>query len=255
MPLEEFNHLDDVKETLIYSRFNTEQQCHFLDQLFTKLIRHSNTKQLLDIGCGYGRHALALVNLSYQVTGIDINDSAIKRAISKQTSPDNPLFLHENITNLQSSATFDGAYAHNSVMSYFIDPEHFMATLKNINSLLTANGVFIFDYFFPVNLLRQKQYADNVSRTASIDDMTLHSHSTHSINIDQKIHRAINRYRLTTKEAEKSFQSEDIMRYWLPKEIIAILKTCGFKRTKLLDRETRQRLTSTSNGILVIAGK
>jgi hypothetical protein len=44
--------------------------------------------------------------------GIDLNESAIIRANN------NPLFKVGNIVSFKSEVLFDGAYAHNSVISY-----------------------------------------------------------------------------------------------------------------------------------------
>ncbi len=35
---------------------------------------------VLDIGCGMGRHALALAGLGYRVTGIDLSDALLQKA-------------------------------------------------------------------------------------------------------------------------------------------------------------------------------
>jgi hypothetical protein len=50
--------------------------------------------------------------LNYDIMGIDLNESAIIRANN------NPLFKVGNIVSFKSEVLFDGAYAHNSVISY-----------------------------------------------------------------------------------------------------------------------------------------
>jgi 2-polyprenyl-3-methyl-5-hydroxy-6-metoxy-1,4-benzoquinol methylase len=46
-------------------------------------INFDKTKRILDIGCGTGRHAIELAKRGYYVTGIDLSESQLNRAIEK----------------------------------------------------------------------------------------------------------------------------------------------------------------------------
>jgi tRNA1(Val) A37 N6-methylase TrmN6 len=62
--LDDFKTIDDVKENIIYPQLNTQYQCDYLHYLFSKFVKNKNTKKILDVGCGYGRHALMLSKLN-----------------------------------------------------------------------------------------------------------------------------------------------------------------------------------------------
>lgn len=46
-------------------------------------IQYNRAKQIIDIGCGTGRHAIELAKRGYSVVGIDLSESQLKRAKEK----------------------------------------------------------------------------------------------------------------------------------------------------------------------------
>lgn len=57
----------------------TAGECDFIE----KEINHDKSLKILDIGCGTGRHSLELTRRGYRVTGIDLSESQLERAIMK----------------------------------------------------------------------------------------------------------------------------------------------------------------------------
>ena len=59
----------------------TSQSTHdFLKSTISKLIKNPNGKNALDLGCGTGTTAFILAQLGFNVTGIDISETAIEMA-------------------------------------------------------------------------------------------------------------------------------------------------------------------------------
>ena len=54
-------------------------ECDFIE----KEVNNNKQTRILDIGCGTGRHAIELTKRSYNITGIDLSESLIKRAREK----------------------------------------------------------------------------------------------------------------------------------------------------------------------------
>ncbi|MHB9155443.1 MAG: class I SAM-dependent methyltransferase, partial [Endomicrobiales bacterium] len=50
---------------------------------FEQEINFDRAREILDIGCGTGRHAIELAKRGYYVTGIDLSDSQLKKAWEK----------------------------------------------------------------------------------------------------------------------------------------------------------------------------
>jgi SAM-dependent methyltransferase len=78
--------------------------------------------QVLDVGCGYGRHAMELAARGYHVVGLDSSlplllrgaDEAQRRGLTIN-------FVHGDMRDMTFDAQFDGAYCLFSTFGYFDD--------------------------------------------------------------------------------------------------------------------------------------
>jgi SAM-dependent methyltransferase len=65
---------------------------------------------LLDVGCGTGRHAVALAQAGFKVTGVDLSDAMLDEARQRAAAAGVELTLHQsNITEYQPQAQHDAA--------------------------------------------------------------------------------------------------------------------------------------------------
>ena len=105
----------------------------------------SKGAQVLDIGCGYGRHAIELVQRGLTVTGLDLSlplliraaDEAQRRALSVN-------FVHSDMRGLAFDREFDGAYCMLSTFGYF-DEESNLKVAEGIARALKPGGRFLLD--------------------------------------------------------------------------------------------------------------
>ncbi|HEY4184543.1 MAG TPA: methyltransferase domain-containing protein [Polyangia bacterium] len=99
----------------------------------------------LDIGCGYGRHAIELVQRGLAVTGLDLSlplliraaDEAQKRALSVN-------FVHSDMRGLAFDREFDSAYCMLTSFGYF-DEESNLKVAEGIARALKPGGRFLLD--------------------------------------------------------------------------------------------------------------
>ncbi|MCP4444103.1 MAG: methyltransferase domain-containing protein [Myxococcales bacterium] len=92
--------------------------------------------QLLDVGCGYGRHAMELAARGYHMVGLDNSlplllrgaDEAQRRGLTIN-------FVHGNMREMTFESQFDGAYCLFSSFGYF-DDETNKRTAQNIAKAL-----------------------------------------------------------------------------------------------------------------------
>ena len=92
--------------------------------------------QILDLGCGYGRHAMELAARGYHVVALDLAlpllhrgaDEAKRRGLSIH-------FVHQDMRELAFDAQFDGAYCLFSTFGYF-DDETNQALARQLSAVL-----------------------------------------------------------------------------------------------------------------------
>lgn len=103
--------------------------------------------RILDIGCSGGLHALELAKRGYQVTGLDVESSAIAlaRERNRQSGLDAVFFVAdlENV-DLTGFGKFDLVCSLGNVMSH-IQKKALPGVLGKIGQCLVTNGILLFD--------------------------------------------------------------------------------------------------------------
>jgi SAM-dependent methyltransferase len=100
---------------------------------------------LLDVGCGYGRHAIELVQRGLDVTGLDLSlplllraaDEAQKRAMSVN-------FVHADMREMAFEKQFDGVYCMLTSFGYF-DEETNLRVAEGMARALKPGGRLLLD--------------------------------------------------------------------------------------------------------------
>jgi SAM-dependent methyltransferase len=100
---------------------------------------------VLDIGCGYGRHALELAQQGLRLTGLDLSlPMLIKAADSAQRRGLAVNFVHADMREMTFNAQFDAAYCVLSSFGYF-DEETNLRVATAIGRALKPGGRFLLD--------------------------------------------------------------------------------------------------------------
>jgi len=130
----------------IYANRNREEAAQ-LAALIENQIPHSDFPDLLDLGCGRGRHSITLAKRGYNVTGVDLSEEAIKKArqIAAGESLNNIHFITGDMRD-PLKHTFDAVLNLFTTFGYFLDDSENMDVLKNVNRLLKTGGLFMQDY-------------------------------------------------------------------------------------------------------------
>ena len=101
--------------------------------------------ELLDVACGYGRHAIELGQGGYRVTGIDLSLPLLIRAADEsQRRSLSVNFIHADMRAMAFENQFDGAYSFLTSFGYF-DEEANLKVASSIFRALRPGGRFLVD--------------------------------------------------------------------------------------------------------------
>jgi len=216
-------------------------------------IEFDKARNILDIGCGTGRHAIELAKRGYQVTGIDLSENQLKRAKEKaMTEGVDVTFLQRDARSFSFDDSFDlvimiceGAF------SLMETDEMNFRILQNAERSLKKNGKFIFttlNVLFPlyhsVKDFINAGYTEERSDQNTFDLLTFRDHSIMTIVDDSG--------------TEKTLNCNE--RYYAPSEITWLLKSLNFKVVDIygcdIGNFSRDNpLTSDNFEMLVVAQK
>jgi len=126
-----------------------------------KALRISPPARVLDIGCGFGRHAIELALRGYKVTGVDI--SAALLAHAKKMAEEKGVSLswvRQDMRNIDFSAEFEAAVCLYTSFGYFESEEENCDVLSRISKALRTGGRLALDVENRDGLLMRYQSRD-----------------------------------------------------------------------------------------------
>ena len=133
---------EDYLRTLPFMRADqTLREVEFISDA----LRLGPGAEILDIACGYGRHAIELVQRGYNVTGLDLSlplliraaDEAQRRSLSVN-------FVHADMREMAFEKQFDGAYSMLTSFGYF-DEDTNLRVAERIGRALKPGARFLLD--------------------------------------------------------------------------------------------------------------
>lgn len=132
----------------------------------------SRYRRVLDLCCGYGRHALPLAKLGYQMTGLDRDEAAIAEA--KRCAAEAGLETTYIVSDMRQiedlRESFDAIINMWQSFSYF-DEETNAALMRQTCHKLTPRGRFIIDMYNRNYFERHQGH-----KSQEIDGVTVETH-------------------------------------------------------------------------------
>lgn len=110
-----------------------------------KLLGLERPMKILDLACGFGRHANRLATLGHNVTGVDLSfdflDIARTEAKEKNLSVN---YIQGDMRTIPYKAEFERILLLFTAFGYFDDESNF-SVLRSIHRALQQGGLFVFD--------------------------------------------------------------------------------------------------------------
>lgn len=237
---------------LIYSDKDYTSECDFLEDIFRKYSKYP-VSTVLDAGCGSGNHAILLSERDYTVSGFDISEMMIERAKKKSEKIENIDFHVMDLRDFKFDSKFDACICMFAVMGYLTETHDVQKALMNIRGHLKNNGLFIFDLWNGLAVMRilpsvrTKKLSAGKRRVIRIAEPQLDAFN-HICKIN---------YRLIIIEKDKIVHEvEEIhpVRFFFPQEIKHYLEDAGFEVLKICPfLDLNGRVDETIWNIAVIA--
>lgn len=129
---------------LLYNNRNYDEANFFIDNLCRSLKLKSHAS-IWDLACGKGRHAIALNNLGFDVTGTDLAENSIEEA--NLSANETLEFVVHDMRESFRSNYFDAVFNLFTSLGYFKDYQDNYCVFKNVADSLKSGGVFVIDFF------------------------------------------------------------------------------------------------------------
>ncbi|WP_288073501.1 class I SAM-dependent methyltransferase [Pyrococcus sp.] len=241
--IEEVFNVDDYM--YFYSEKLTEERTQKEVEFLVKALKLEEPRKILDLACGFGRHAIKLAELGHEVVGVDIMDGFLE--IARKTAEEkgvNVKFMKGDMREINFEEEFDVVLLLYTSFGYFSDEENFKV-LQNVYKALKPNGLFCLDvpnkdfvvkHLSPYSVLEKGD--DLMIDMSSFDVLTGRMH----------VRRIIIRNN-QRKAVEYS------LRIYTYTELSEMLKRAGFKIEKVYGGFDGRALSLNAPRMIVIARK
>jgi len=239
---------------LLYRDKDYESEADFVYSLIQK--HTPDSRSILDLGCGTGRHDVFLAQKGYSVTGVDFSKEMIALGQSSLASLDLQQsalnFLQGDIRTIRLDQQFDAVISLFHVMSYQTTNEDLKAAFITAKDHLAPGGMFIFDFWYgpavvtnrPV--VRVKRMEDSECKVIRIAEPVMYPNQ----NVVDVNYTVWVRDKSTDKVEE--IRETHKMRYWFMPEVNFFVKEAGFNLLEAGEWMTGDKPSFESWGVYVV---
>ncbi|GBG57990.1 putative methyltransferase YqeM [Sporomusaceae bacterium FL31] len=225
---------------LVYKDKNYAEEVDYVDSIIRKY--KPDSKNILDLGCGTGRHAYLLSQKGYLVQGID--QSAEMLSVARNNWCNERIsYVHGDVRTIRLGSKVDVVTSLFHVLSYQKTNQELEQYFLTVKEHLRPGGIFIVDCWYGPAVLsdrpvvRVKRLENDAISIVRIAEPTMYANENY---VDVK-------YNIFIKNKQNSdiceFVETHSMRYLFKPELSLFFKMFGFK---LL--ESKEWLTSKEPG-------
>jgi SAM-dependent methyltransferase len=130
----------------LYSHRDDREAVSFIDRLIARL-QPAAGADVLDLGCGSGRHARRLAAHGLRVTGLDLSAESLALARARAAADAGSLrFVRQDMRQPFGDEAFDHVFSLFTSFGYFEDPADHLTVIRNMAASLRAGGGLVLDY-------------------------------------------------------------------------------------------------------------
>lgn len=197
-----------------YSLAGTRQEIDFIATALNLSLKSS----ILDLYCGYGRHAIELAKLGFNITGVDGTKAILDIARQKAQEENVPVtFRLCDMRELDYCQQFDAVINMFAAFGYFTDEEN-ARVLQLIARALRPDGLFLIDL-----LNREWMLHNNLNR------YWRHPNGEYVLSYKVELHQgiAMMKRQLVNQTTGEKKQYEFVLRAYSMPEMLSLLAQYG----------------------------
>jgi SAM-dependent methyltransferase len=142
----DFDAVFDADDYMYFYRESlTDERTEAEVKSLVNLIKLDQPLKILDLACGFGRHANLLAALGHDMTGVDLNSDFLE--IARKTAEAQELhanYVRGDMREITYREEFDRILLLFTAFGYFNDEENFLV-INNVYRALKPGGKFVFD--------------------------------------------------------------------------------------------------------------
>ena len=200
----------------------------FVDKLIRTHIGN-NSPEILDFGCGTGKHACEMSALGYHVCGVDRSERMIRQACERSEGRAGLKFLVGDIRCVDAGRRFDAVTSLFHVISYLPADEDQRAVFQNARRHLREGGVFLFDFWHGPAV--KKDPPVQREKTVESGDYHITRRATPKLHRDAPLVEITYNFSVKHRNsgAVKNFEETHVMRYLFSAELEKMAESCGLR--------------------------
>lgn len=214
---------------LLYAEKDYSQEAQYVSSLLAQ--SGKSRCEILEFGCGTGRHAYFLRQLGHSVVGVERSAEMIRICRDSEAFRNvsgGARVVEGDIRDIDVGTQFDAVVSLFHVMSYQADNEDVCKVLANAARHLRREGLFIFDVWYGPAVLTQRP-AVRVKRVEN-DEMYLTRIAEPCLDLARNcVHIEYTLFRkLKSDSSIEAFQESHCMRYFSTPEMELFASGAGF---------------------------
>jgi SAM-dependent methyltransferase len=209
---------------LLYKDKDYEAECDLVQDLLRKNSR-GKVDTVLDAACGTGGHAVPLAKRGYKVTAFDVSPVMLQQARAKTSEV---AFHQMDLRTFDVGGEFDACVCMFAAMNYLTRNSEIQKALLNIRKHLKKDGLFIFDFWNGLAVLRILPE----TRVKTVTGDGIKVVRLVQPELDAFNHVCKSHYHLIVMKGDavlEEVQETHDVRYFFPQEIVHYLEEAAFE--------------------------
>lgn len=199
---------------ILYAHRNDTEARAFID-LLVQTLAPAPGLQLLDVGCGKGRHSNYFAQKGFRVHGIDLSPENIRYA--QEHALPGTRFSIRDMRHINERETCDWVVNLFTSFGYFDSAAENRQVLQQIYNALKPGGTFIFDYLNP-HFVRNNLHQTSYTEKGNIQIRTRKSEENGYV-----------RKEICVSDGGKDLRYEEKVKLLEPELLRNWLTECGFR--------------------------